>query len=71
MRWIQYRTDADRKAKVNGRAREGQRWEDGPAPGTVWAVPAGAAERLFVLVHVFSAAPEANYAIDGEHADHD
>ena len=68
MRWIQYRTDADRKAKVNGQPRAGQRWHDGPDPDTVWAVPGDVApaERLFVLVHVFASAPQANYAIDGE-----
>jgi hypothetical protein len=65
VRWIQYKTDTDRKARVNGRPREGQRWQDGPNVGTAWAVPVDQ-DRLYVLVHVFESAPEANYAIDGE-----
>jgi hypothetical protein len=68
VRWIHYRTDADRKARVNGQPRRGQRWHDGPAPGTVWVVPGDTADRLFLLVHVFTAAPEANYAVDEEQA---
>jgi hypothetical protein len=66
MRWIQYATDADRKARRRGRPREGQRWQDGPKPGLVWAVPADLADRLYVLVHCFPGAPEGNYALDGE-----
>jgi hypothetical protein len=66
MRWIQYPTETDRKRRRNGRPREGQFWQDGPVPTTVWAIPADLADRLYVLVHRFDGQPEANYAVDGE-----
>jgi hypothetical protein len=66
MRWIQYKTDTDRKRRRNGRPREGRFWQDGPVPTTVWAIPADLADRLYVLVHRFDGAPENNYAVDSE-----
>ena len=65
MRWIQYRNDTDRRKRRRGRPRAGQWWQEGPEPGTVWAIP-DTGGRLYVLVHRFASAPEANYALDTE-----
>jgi hypothetical protein len=66
VRWIHYATQADHRARRNGRPREGAVWAEGPAFGTVWVIPRDVAERTFALVHYHPASPEASYALDTE-----
>lgn len=66
VRWIQYPDDDARRGRRDGTPHSGQLWQDGPEPGTIWAVPDDWPDRLFVLVHRFESRPGANYAVDTE-----
>lgn len=49
MKWTEYPTKADQENKRNGTQRTGQKWADGPAPGSRWVIPDDDSSR-FALV---------------------